>query len=240
MAQQSAGFGRRNVTASVPPTHRETSRTPKVHALHTGGVLPSRGDTVSGGGAGSAIAAELSYPAPANAASEVEMMRFIGANWPKYRDMWLEMKHDATPRVGWSWAAFFLSDFWLFYRKQYAIAFCLLAIKIALAFMGFDGLSKILSLAVCGALGTYGKSLIVRRGMSTIGHIKALQLPPDMEARRIEKAGGASFAGPVMFIVLLFVAGAILAGANHAAKLSKGKERVRAGQQQSMLIESDR
>lgn len=241
MGQQLGGFGRRNANAVAQPMHREAPRTPKVHALHGGGLLPSRADTVAPGAiGGNALPIEISYPASTHAASEVEMMRFIGANWPKYRDLWLAMRNDGGPRIGWSWAALLLGNFWLLYRKQYAIAFSLFAINIALAFTGFDGFGTLLSLAVCGVLGVMGKSIVVMRGMSTIAHIKALQLPADVETRRIEKAGGTSFAGPVILILLIFFGAVLLAGLNQAAKASKGKERTRAGQEQSMLLERDR
>lgn len=155
-------------------------------------------------------------------ADEVAMMRFIGANWPKYRDTWLEMRESGSLKAGFSFAAFFLGELWLLYRKQYAFAFGLMAGRIALAFVATMNARAVLLLGVHIALGVLGKSLIVSRAMTTIGHVKALQLTPELEVRRIEKAGGTSWMAVMLMFGLIFLIG-IVSGLNTYTKLSKAK-----------------
>ena len=155
------------------------------------------------------------YPqisASISSADETDMMRFIGANWPAYRDLWQEMKGDPTLRVNFSFAAFFMSSTWLLYRKQYALSFVIIAIQFALIFVS-PRLAWLANLSVPVALGLYGKSIVVKRAISTVDRIKDMGMSPDMTAMRIEKAGGTSWVGPICLGFATFLGFLVVIGA---------------------------
>jgi hypothetical protein len=216
----------------APPARKEFSKSQPVRGstAASGASLPSRSVHDAPRSAAPSAASVPSVGLHSNigalggsrSADEVTMMRYIGANWPKYRDTWLEMRETGGMKAGFSFAAFFFGELWLLYRKQYAFAFALMAGRIALAFVATMDARAVLLLGVHIALGVLGKSLIVRRAMTTIGHVKALQLTPELEVRRIEKAGGTSWTAVVLLFGLMFLAG-IVSGVNNYAKLSKDK-----------------
>ncbi|WP_363346922.1 DUF2628 domain-containing protein [Methylocystis echinoides] len=135
-------------------------------------------------------------------ANETQMRWFIGPGWEDYRDLWLQMKHDGALRPGFSFDAFFFSSLWLFYRRLYAPA--LAATGFECAVMGlspsnFSVWQFLLSLGV----GFFGKSLVIRRGMKTIGALAESGRSSGQTALRIEQAGGTRLLAPVASTALL-------------------------------------
>jgi hypothetical protein len=151
--------------------------------------------------------------------SEIDMMRAIGSNWTKYRDLWQTMGSDKIA-FGFSFSAFFLSGFWLLYRKMYGVFFATFALSVVANFAMPDGgaISSMVNFLIAAGLGAFGKSLVVARNRDMILRIDRLRLPPYDRDRRIEKAGGTSILAPLLFLGLVIVMGAVI-GVAAAAKV---------------------
>lgn len=205
MAQQTATFGRRN----APTAQRVLPAPAAARTTSPGRDIP------------------LTYADPVTASAgvfgveETDMMRYIGANWPKYRDLWQETKGGSELKVSFSLAAFFLTTFWMLYRKLYAMAFATIGAMIAINFVA-PKYAWVVNLSICVAAGLYGKALVVQRGIKTVDRIKDMGLSGEAQARRIEKAGGTNWAAPISVLVVLFLIGAV-AGAG--AALQKAAEK---------------
>lgn len=192
--QQTVTFGRRGLAAARP-------------AMTLPGAAPA---AAVGDGLTLPGAVSLDYllghaeSVPESAADETDMMRFIGANWPKYRELWRSMRLGGELRVSFSFAAFFFATLWLLYRKLYAYAFA----SFGLAFIaGFVAPKQgwIISLAIHIACGLFGKSLVVQRAMETIRNIRAMGMGGEGTTLRIERAGGTNWIAPAALGSLLFL-----------------------------------
>jgi hypothetical protein len=150
------------------------------------------------------------------AAGEMEMMRYIGANWPKYRDLWHEMRGGSELKLSFSFPAFFLTVFWMLYRKLYAQAFAVIGLGFAFSFVAPKRV-WLFNIATSAAFGFFGKSLVVQRAMKTVVNIKNMGLSNGEAALRIEKAGGTNLFAPIAMSIVFFVFG-LIAGAAVVAK----------------------
>jgi len=138
-------------------------------------------------------------------------MRYIGSNWPKYRNVWVDMQDNPSAvKRSFCFAAFFWGPFWLLYRKQYAPAFAIFAASMAMGYIAPD-LRRFLALAVASLLGSYGKSYIVSSGMRTIRNVKSLGLSTIESCGHIERAGGTSWAAALSPLIVLTAIGMIAA-----------------------------
>lgn len=203
--QQTVTFGRRGapaarIQASASPTAREAIRAEP--AIATPAI--SYAELMGSGNLG------------ASSADEMDMMRFIGGNWPKYRDLWREMKGGGDLKVSFSIAGFFLTTFWMLYRKLYAAAFLSFAASIAFSFIAPKH-TWVFTVALCLVTGLYGKALVIQRAIKTVDNIKSMGLSNGEAALRIERAGGVNLVAPLTMAGLFFVIG-LVAGAAVVAK----------------------
>jgi hypothetical protein len=140
---------------------------------------------------------------------EADMRRYIGPNWPKYRDLWLAMKGAPAYVPSRCYAAAVLTSLWLLYRKRYALAFGVMALQLIVTFtlLDFGGL---IDLAIALVLGRYGKSIVVRDGLAAIARIRGATGAADDDGySRIVRAGGTNIVAPIAGAL---IAGALIAG----------------------------
>jgi hypothetical protein len=161
----------------------------------------------------------------ASSADEMDMMRYIGGNWPKYRDLWREMKGSSDLKISFSIAGFFLTTFWMLYRKLYAAAFLTFGAGMVFAFVAPKH-AWLFNIAVCCVTGLYGKALVLQRAMKTVDNIKSMGLSNGEAALRFEKAGGTNLIAPLSIFGVLFFIGLI---AGVAAVGKKAADRSPAG-----------
>jgi hypothetical protein len=151
---------------------------------------------------------------PAYIDDEADMRRYIGPNWPKYRNLWLVMKDQPTLLPSRCYTAAAFSSLWLLYRKRYALAFGVGALQLVVSFAlpDFGGL---IDLAVALILGRYGKSIVVRDGLVAIARIRGATGAADYDIySRIVRAGGTNIAAPIAGAL---VAAALIAGMSAAS-----------------------
>lgn len=127
------------------------------------------------------------------------------------------LKKWAKARPTWNWAAFFLSLWWLAYRKMYipfiAIlgAFLFLRIITALFHLDFSKVDGLLRLAVMILLGIYGNSIYHQHALKTIAKYKNSGEGKEVVKERIAAKGGVGFESfllcNVMIILYVIIAG---------------------------------
>ena len=167
-------------------------------------------------------------PLPAASAAEEEDLRaVVGPNAGFYLAAWRPTLTGRTG-TGFNRAAFFLSYFWLAYRRTYARAFALVAIILAeivaeevlfCFVLGFDQPPAILTplvgftlAVVCGASANRWYLAHARR---VIAEVRREHPNPDVRAE-LAARGGTSFGGAVAALFVCFVAavalGAVVGG----------------------------
>ncbi len=130
---------------------------------------------------------EPSGPALAEPSEEAGMRDYIGANWRRYRPLWLEMKGAPGLKRSRSLAAGVFASLWLLYRKQYRIGAAILAAQAAMTYEA-AAWSPVFDLAVAAFLARYGKSIVVLGAMAANDRIRSAGLSPDIAAIRIAGA----------------------------------------------------
>jgi hypothetical protein len=153
-------------------------------------------------------AGELVYEAPlrdsgeAQSDDESQMARFIGSDWPLYRDLWRLMKDDGALLPGFCFSAFSFSSAWLVYRRLYGPALAAVALELAATRLSPPG-AAFVELLLCLAIGVFGKALVIRRGLATIGAARREGLPRGEAAARVERLGGTRLALAVAFSIFV-------------------------------------
>jgi hypothetical protein len=158
---------------------------------------------------------EPSRPAVAEPSEEAGMRDYIGANWRRYRPLWLEMKGAPGLKRSRSLAAGAFASLWLLYRKQYRIGAAILAAQAAMTYEA-AAWSPVFDLAVAAFLARYGKSIVVLGAMAANDRIRSAGLSPDIAAIRIAGAGGVSLIAPI--VGALALAGAYLCAADGSTR----------------------
>jgi|SRR5579859_424832 len=142
-----------------------------------------------------------------------EVTAFVVSNDRYYRRSWAQLMHGRRSGLlaGFNKAAFFLSLFWLLYRKMYKEFFLFagpgLVIGILTQMIPVDPsldrtIDHVINIAVASTVGTLGNGLYFRRARRVIE--QARREEPD-RAKRISylrRRGGTTMIGP---LVLLFV-----------------------------------
>jgi hypothetical protein len=144
---------------------------------------------------------------------EADMRRYIGPNWPKYRDVWLAMKGEPSLVPSRSLAAAIFTSLWLLYRKRYMLALAVMALQVVAAF-GLLDLGGLIDLAIAVILGRYGKSIVVRDGVAAIATIRSVTGAEDDVYLQIVRAGGTNIIAPIVgaSLVSALVASVFVAG----------------------------
>ena len=134
---------------------------------------------------------------------------FVGANkWEYYSRKW-------NQGISWNWAAFFLSFFWLGYRKMYMYIFIILGLfllyDIIIVFSGLDfgpdGTIGITAGVVCGLLGNY---LYLMHANKEIKRVNEQQQGSDEFVQaELQQRGGTSWLGVLAVFGLLILYGVL-------------------------------
>lgn len=142
-----------------------------------------------------------------------EIVAFIGRKSNSYYlDKWANLKLS-NKYVSWNWWAFFLSSYWLLYRKMYLWGF----ITIVINFVSIGGVvigeTIIPPLVLSIILALFGNSIYYNHAKEKIYKVKKKNLSKENELKAIKKRGGINLAIPlIMFILtlLLFYASIVL------------------------------
>ena len=152
------------------------------------------------------------------AASDEELLdAFIGPNNAHY----FAGAFNAFARgenVKWNWPAFFVTFPWMLYRKMwmYAVAYFVglhLLLQIVFLFAGVSSSGQfLLSLIVFFVLTPlFATRLYYAHARSKIGSIKLRTNSPEQQRVEVERAGGTSVVGVLIFLVPVVVGGIIFA-----------------------------
>lgn len=148
-----------------------------------------------------------------NDISDEEFLEFFG---DKNAEFYLRQANTYrlnTKFTNWNWASFFLTFYWLLYRKLYGIAFAYLAIDIITAFLGPA------SLIMRIVLGFYGNNIYLKAAEKKIRSIRLLEnnISREEYLMRIREQGGTNIIAPLAFIfafiiiiLLIVVFGAVM------------------------------
>ncbi len=157
--------------------------------------------------------------------AEQEIRAFVGRRADYYLRNWKGALAGDGRGTGFNRAAFFLSGFWLPYRKMYFAAFVFYGIIVfesiveEVVFVGILGkpetpveierLSAVAAAIVCGAFGNRWYLSRVRR---EITNLKSQGLPEEAILETLSRRGGTSIAASigffVLFMALIFVVAA--------------------------------
>lgn len=143
----------------------------------------------------------------ASSLNEREIKAFVGKNSNYYINKW-SLLASSPKKVNWNFAAFFLSIFWVGYRKMYTLLLTILGIFIVLdifqALLNID-MDSALGYALSGAVGAAGNSLYLKHMNKKIAKIKAKYLFGDDYYNELTKAGGPSWVGVAVSVAALIV-----------------------------------
>lgn len=158
--------------------------------------------------------------------TEAELITFVDSNANKYLKEWQSvLANNPAHRqfnlagMGFNWAAFFLSGFWLPYRKMYVgsvIFFSIIFVESVLEELFFVGilgqqnppaiLSHLIFLPISLIFGLFGNSWYLSHTLKAVSSIKSKKLPEDKHLMALKKNGGtnllAAFGMPLAFIIL--------------------------------------
>lgn len=107
--------------------------------------------------------------------------------------------------LSWNWAAFFLSDLWLFYRKMYFVAIPFMLVSLAVdvfsaAFPEFEGMLSILDVLPGVILGFTANHIYHARINKLCS--RAEDLRGEERSAFISKKGGSSVASAIIYLVV--------------------------------------
>lgn len=135
---------------------------------------------------------DFQTPTLPNETDEELLKRFIGKNSNYYMKKW-SSSNNPNKRSGWNWAAFFLTVFWLGYRKMFKYMFLYIIIWVVLGIifgaLHLDRLTGLISIAIACSLGVSGNALYYTFAKENIQKHKNNQTQKALE--RIGGTGGA-------------------------------------------------
>lgn len=144
-----------------------------------------------------------------NGLSEHEIRSVVGPKADYYLKKWREL--DWGWRRGINWAAFFLSGFWLPYRKMYKAALIFYGIILLESILewrvfgdetprGLEGLVGLAAAIVCGA---YGNRWYLAHATKVIMQVRAQELSGNAFMDAISKRGGTSIGAALGFFAVI-------------------------------------
>lgn len=128
--------------------------------------------------------------------------RFVGPDWPEYRDLWRLMQFDGALLPSFSFAALSFSFAWLFYRRLYGAGLVAMAAQIATSRLSPTG-SIVGALLLCLFIGFFGKALVIKKAMKTVGAMR------DDDPMMVEALGGTRLAPAIFAVILVAAVGAV-------------------------------
>jgi len=150
---------------------------------------------------------------------ESDVSRFVGSKYPYYEKKW-EKSQGSKP--SWNFAAFFLSIFWLGYRKMYiplAIIIGAFFLMDFLIYIFYDqnttdsiinSLNQSISIGIATSLGIFGNNFYMQHVNKRVTAIKEKALSPEDKDVQLRKKGGTSWLG-VFVALFALITYAILA-----------------------------
>ncbi|TVX96861.1 zinc-ribbon domain-containing protein [Cohnella terricola] len=137
---------------------------------------------------------------------EDEAKVFVGRNADYYMRKW-GGKASPGKDISWNWATFFLSYFWLGYRKQYGVLLLIVGIWLAIdvvdlsADLGLNNSS--IGIALSAGFGVGGNAMYYRYMIKQIGKINRYPLDRTAKFKALADKGGTSWGGVFLAIGLV-------------------------------------
>jgi len=160
--------------------------------------------------------------APAGVSSadstQQELMTFVGRKADYYLGKWRLLLTGAGRDAGFNWAAFFLSGFWIAYRKMYKVAIIFYAIVILeslaeeVLFIGILGkpetpavIERIAGLAFALICGGFGNRWYYSHARRTIAEVHEEGIEGTALLDTISRRGGTSLGAALGMFLLFFI-----------------------------------
>ena len=136
-----------------------------------------------------------------NDISNEEFLAFFGDKNSEFYLRQVNTYRLNTKFTNWNWSSFFLTFYWLLYRKLYGIAFGYLAIDIITSFLGPA------SLILRIVLGFYGNNIYLKAAEKKIRGIRQLNnnISGEEYLMKIREQGGTNIIAPLAFIFVFIV-----------------------------------
>lgn len=189
--------------------------TPPVTGTVVAAPNPETHDPVT---AGHTVAAALDpgfqtdNPSHPESGTHLEKLKiFVGNRVDFYFKKWGNVDHPN--KQSWNWAAFFLTIFWLGYRRMYRYLFMIMGGYLALnllimtthSLLLVHFINDIVGLAIGIFLGVKGNALYLNHAKRQISAIEARNLSPAAQNEAIQKSGGTSGLGVFIAISLAII-----------------------------------
>ncbi len=137
-------------------------------------------------------------------------------NQDKFKSKWanmIEKGEDITPMtsMSWNWAAFFLQDYWLLYRKMFSLFWLIFILRLAcyIAVFILPSLNFVLSLvglALWIGIALYGNGAYLSKCLKLYRQGQAEFLGNETGKHAfLRKAGGTSIIFPILLLLLTIV-----------------------------------
>lgn len=157
------------------------------------------------------------------ATQEFELRAFVGRKADYYLRKWAPRLNDSSAEAGMNWAAFFLTAFWLAYRKMYRATFIFYAVVIALAilqqvvFVGLLGseavppvVGAVVNLMTAIVCGFFGNAWYLTHTQRAIATARSQGLEDEHLLFVLAQRGGTSLLAAFGLVFLGFVLIALL------------------------------
>jgi hypothetical protein len=149
---------------------------------------------------------------------ETDVELFVGTNYPYYNQKW---KKSREKKISWNFASFFLSMFWMGYRKMYLPVILMLALFfiIDLLFYFLNGgqitdsmvnrMDSSVTAGISVMMGLYGNYFYYMHVKKKVHAIQSEGLPEEEKNTKLRKRGQTSWLG-VLFVFISFLVYAFL------------------------------
>lgn len=139
--------------------------------------------------------------------TDEELALFVGPGYDRYRKKWTNMKNPRKLKIGWNWAAALAGIFWLGYRKMYTYVFLLAGVILAAGILVADPNSSLDAYVGVGFfIALTANWFYCQHAQTRVARIKRKIEEPDLQRAAIERAGGTSWAGVALAVILVLVA----------------------------------
>ncbi|MEK3887561.1 DUF2628 domain-containing protein [Bacillus sp. FSL K6-3431] len=140
--------------------------------------------------------------------SELDLSIFVGKKYPYYNRKWIKNKEN---KPTWNFAAFFLSLFWLGYRKMYIPIVIIIATFFFIDFLlyisdyKYSTVDNSISFAIAILLGLYGNHFYLLNAKKKVSAIREKGLSSEDKNVELHKKGGTSWLGVFIALVSLLL-----------------------------------
>jgi len=143
---------------------------------------------------------------------------FVGPNASKYIKTYRAIVEGDGRAWSFNWVVLLAGLPWFFYRRMYLAGIGILILPILLAVL-FPGFAQAGIPGFAAVLAVMANRWYVNTAIARIDKIRALDLPPDEQAKRIYLAGGVSIAGAVFGAVIVLSLAALPLVATYGVSL---------------------